>query len=46
VPDSYDFHNVLSRFDSLHDSARSANDLSDIGVIKFGDDPPGFGKIG
>ena len=46
MPDSYDFHNVLSRFDPVHYPARLANDLSDIGVIKFGDDPPGFGKIG
>lgn len=46
MPDSYDFHNTLLGPDSVHDPARSADDLPDTGVVEFGDDPPGSGKIG
>jgi hypothetical protein len=46
VPDPYDFHNALLGLDSVHDSARSADDLPDIGIIEFGDNATRFREIG
>jgi len=46
VPDSCDLHNSFLRSDPVHDSARFADDLSDLEVVEFGDNPARFGKIG
>ena len=45
MPDSRDLHDMLLRLDSVHDPARFSNDLANVGIAKFGDDPAGFGEI-
>lgn len=45
MPDSNDLYDTLFRFDSVHNSARLSNDLSDTRVSKFWNNAAGLGKI-
>lgn len=46
MPNTCDFHTLGFSFESTHNSAWFANDLSHTGIVKLWDDAAGLGEIG
>jgi hypothetical protein len=44
VPHTNNFNQSTAILDPVHDAARSANYLSDLGIVKLGNDASGLGK--